>query len=256
MLQKLFIKRFIHLILLLAISACSKMVSQGPEPQLPYEIGKGNLTVEDAKIEAIIAPYREPLQKSMAETLCYSDGNATKELPEGSIGSLITDILRTEIGIQTNTVIDICFLNHGGLRVEWPKGAITRSMVYELMPFENQLQIIQMNASQVEGMLKLIAAKGGSPISGIRMEIENGQLKTWSVDGDPNKEKTLYNVLTSDYLVNGGDSYLLKHEGELKIIPGNLKVRDGIEAAIKRIHANGKTLKPIKDGRIQKITTP
>jgi 2',3'-cyclic-nucleotide 2'-phosphodiesterase (5'-nucleotidase family) len=256
MLQKLFIKRFIHLIFLLAISACSKMVSQGPDPQLPYEIGKGNLTAEDAKIEAIIAPYREPLQKSMAETLCYSDANATKELPEGSLGSMITDILRNEISIQNHTPIDICFLNHGGLRVEWPKGAIVRSMVFELMPFENQLQIIQMNVNQVEGMLKLIAAKGGSPISGIRMEIENGQLKSWSVDGDPKKEKALYNVLTSDYLVNGGDSYLLKHEGEIKLLQGNLKVRDGIEAAIKRIHANGKILKPMKDGRIQKITTP
>jgi hypothetical protein len=48
----------------------------------------------------------------------------------------------------------------------------------------------------------------------------------------------------------------LKHEGEIKLLQGNLKVRDGIEAAIKRIHANGKTLKPMKDGRIQKITTP
>lgn len=256
MLQKLFIKRFIHLILLLAISACCKMVSQGPEPQLPYEIGKGTLTEEDAKIEAIIAPYREPLQKSMSETLCYSDANATKELPEGSLGNLITDILRKEIEIQTNTPIDICFLNHGGLRTEWPKGAITRSMVFELMPFENELQIIQMNSNQLEGMLKLIAAKGGSPISGLRMEIVNGQLSDYTLEGDLNKEKTLYNVLTSDYLVNGGDSYLLKHEGELKIIPGKLKVRDGIEAAIKRIHADGKTLKPKKDGRIQKITAP
>lgn len=254
--KKLFIKRFIHLIILLAISACSKMVNHGSEPQLPYEIGKGSLTAEDAKIEAIIAPYREPLQKSMAETLCYSDANATKELPEGSLGSLITDILRNEISLQSNTAIDICFLNHGGLRVEWPKGAITRSMVFELMPFENQLQIIQMNATQVEGMLKLIAGKGGSPISGIRMEIENGQLKSWSVNGDPNKDKALYNVLTSDYLVNGGDSYLLKHEGELKVIPENLKVRDGIEAAIKHIHADGKTLKPMKDGRIQNVTAP
>lgn len=254
--KKLFIKRFIHLIFVLAISACSKMVSQGPEPQLPYEIGKGNLTTEDAKIEAIIAPYREPLQKSMAETLCFSDASATKELPEGSLGSLITDILRNEMSLQSNTSIDICFLNHGGLRVEWPKGAITRSMVFELMPFENQLQVIQMNATQVEDMLKLIAAKGGSPISGIRMEIENGQLKSWSVNGDPKKEKTLYNVLTSDYLVNGGDSYLLKHDGELKVIPENLKVRSGIEAAITRIHQEGKTLKPAKDGRIQKVTTP
>jgi hypothetical protein len=88
------------------------------------------------------------------------------------------------------------------------------------------------------------------------MEIVNGQLTEYALEADLNKEKTLYNVLTSDYLVNGGDSYLLKHEGELKIIPGNLKVRDGIEAAIKRIHADGKTLKPKKDGRIQKITTP
>ncbi len=240
----------------MALSACSRYTSSHSEAQLPYEVGKGKLIYEDARIEAIIAPYREPLQKSMAETLCYSDANATKELPEGSLGSLITDILRNEMSLQTNTAIDICFLNHGGLRVEWPKGAISRSMVFELMPFENKLQIIQMNASQVEQMLKIIATKGGSPISGVRMEIENGKLKTWAVDKDPDRKKKLYNVLTSDYLVQGGDSYLLKFESSLEVIDGGLKVRDGILDALKRIHQEGKTLNPKKDGRIQKVAAP
>jgi 2',3'-cyclic-nucleotide 2'-phosphodiesterase (5'-nucleotidase family) len=205
----------------------------------------------DAGIEAIIKPYRDPMNKVMQEIICYSDTPAVRELPEGSLGNLITDVLRDECSRQSQIPIDVCFMNQGGLRIDWPKGGITRSMVFEIMPFENKLQLVEMDSLQLANLLVLIAQRGGAPISGLKMKIKDGKLEGWNLD-NVSKKKT-YTLLTSDYLINGGDSYTISFE---RILWQGPRVRDAIELGIKNINASGQILKPRKDGRIELYTSP
>ena len=62
----------------------------------------------------------------MSEILIYSNNEAIKGLPESSLGNLISDLLLEASKRKSKEQIDLAFLNTGGLRVEWPKGAITR----------------------------------------------------------------------------------------------------------------------------------
>ncbi len=207
--------------------------------------------VSDAETEALIKPYRDPLSTIMQEVLCYSDAPALRELPEGSLGNLITDLLRNEGFRQSKIPVDICFLNQGGLRIDWPKGAITRSMVFEIMPFENKLQLVEVDSLQLEGLLALIAQRGGAPVSGVKMIIKEGKLYEWKILNAAH-QKT-YTLLTTDYLLNGGDSYKISFGNTLWNGP---KVRDAIEQGIKHVHGEAQTLKPQKDGRIELYKSP
>ena len=205
----------------------------------------------DSETEALIKPYRDPLNTIMQEVLCYSDAAALRELPEGSLGNLITDLLRNEGLRQSQIPVDICFMNQGGLRIDWPKGAITRSMVFEIMPFENKLQLVEVDSLQLEGLLSLIAQRGGAPISGVKMRIKDGKLQHWEMLNAPHKKT--FTLLTTDYLLNGGDSYKISFGNTLWNGP---KVRDAIEQGIKFVHKAGETLKPQKDGRIELYKSP
>jgi len=205
----------------------------------------------DSETEALIKPYRDSLNTVMQEVLCYSEAPALRELPEGSLGNLITDLLRNEGFRQSKIPVDICFMNQGGLRIDWPKGAITRSMVFEVMPFENKLQLVEMDSLQLEGLLSLIAQRGGAPVSGVKMLIKDGKLQHWEVPYAKNKKT--FTLLTTDYLLNGGDSYKISFGNTLWNGP---KVRDAIEQGIKLVRTAGETLKPQKDGRIELYKSP
>jgi len=223
------------------------IVGFGPEK---YHIITGDAKA-DAETEALIKPYRDPMNTIMQEILCYSDTTAIRELPEGSMGNRITDLLRNEGFRQSQIPIDICFINHGGLRIDWPKGAITRSMVFEIMPFENKLQLVEVDSLQLEGLLSLIAQRGGAPLSGVKMTISNGKLQQWNIINAANKKT--FTLLTTDYLLNGGDSYKFTYGNTLWNGP---RVRDAIEQSIKNVHTADQTLKPQKDGRIELYKSP
>lgn len=244
---------FIHLFVWMAFISCRPQQLLNVENNKPKEISGKELS-NDHAAETLIAPYRKPLQEVMQQILCYSGAPATKELPESSLGNLICDLLRAEGSKMSAYAVDVAFMNQGGLRIEWPKGAITRSMVLEIMPFENRLQLIAMDTLQFKNLLQQIAKRGGAPISGVRMEInQKNELQSWTGVSITTKSDGLIYVLTSDYLVSGGDSYTIEYR---KLLWTGSKVRDGIEQAIVAVHTAGDTLKPAKDGRITKLQSP
>ncbi len=240
------ITKVIHQVFHLIVwSSCASYTPKSEPLTEPYTLSSSNQT--DTKAEALIRPYREPMQASMAETLCISSAAAVKGLPESTLGNAITDLLRNEIAFA-GRMADICFLNTGGLRVEWPKGAITRNHVFELMPFENELVMVRMNRTQIDTFLAGVAAKGGAPLSGVQLSLDGLTVQSWSVLSKPDQRS--YWLLTSDYLVNGGDKYNIQYEELLRL---NIKVRDGIETALIQLNKRGETLNPKLDGRTKQI---
>jgi len=243
MLRRKVIHWFIHLLWLGACAPRALQPQTEADLQAPYTIDASQ--TGDSKVEALILPYREPLKKAMAETLAWSDAPATKGLPESSIGNLITDLLRSYVHDSLGQHADICVLNHGGLRVEWPKGPIRRSSVFELMPFENELVMLAMTPAQIDTLMATVALKGGAALSGLALELEAKNVKSWNA----HHPKELYWVLSSDYLMQGGDGFRFPHRESRRL---HLKVRDAIEQALIAQQKEGKTLKPALDGRIRK----
>ena len=167
----------------------------------------------DKSIEAVIAPYKVNLDKSMNEVLSYAVGTYSKGDGDynTAIGNLMADAvfeLSAPILIsRTGYNLDIVLLNHGGIRSILPKGEVTTKSAYSLMPFENSVVVVPLKGSVIMEMTAYLKAfKKAHPISGVELVLNSdNSYRKIRVGGNPvDLEKTYY-VATNDYLYNGGD---------------------------------------------------
>lgn len=177
-------------------------------------------SVIDSTIYNIIQPYQNEIEEQMNETLVYTKNDLTKGRPQSTIGNFVTDLCLNYCDAN------ICVFNNGGLRTTIDKGDITRGKIFELMPFENELVILELNKTDFIGLLNYISRRGGEPFSGLNIKIDKSNNiieHSWPVNFDNNET---VKVLTSDYLANGGDKMsFFKGKKQHKI---GLKLRDAI----------------------------
>ena len=114
---------------------------------------------------------------------------------------------------------DFCLLNYGGIRASLPKGAIKRKDIYQLMPFENELVVVELADTDFYRVLDYLKISGGHPISNIKLAVNKDRI-THNLD----LNKTI-RILTSDYLANGGDKMSFFKDSVSHTKTG-LKIRD------------------------------
>ena len=174
----------------------------------------------DSSVLAIIAPYQKAIEAEMNEILTYSKIRLTKKGTESLLGNFVTDLCLNYSDAH------LCVMNNGGLRTSIDKGPISRGKIYELMPFENELVVLELNKEDYLGLLDYICKRDGEPFSGINITMnKEGNVinNTWPVNFE-NNEKV--KVLTSDYLANGGDKMsFFQNKEQYKV---GLKLRDAI----------------------------
>tara|TARA_B100000780_G_scaffold135773_1_gene95105 strand:+ start:611 stop:1321 length:711 start_codon:yes stop_codon:yes gene_type:complete len=195
----------------------------------------------DSSVLAIIAPYQKAIEAEMNEILTYSKIRLTKKGTESLLGNFVTDLCLNYSDAH------LCVMNNGGLRTSIDKGPISRGKIYELMPFENELVVLELNKEDYLGLLDYICKRGGEPFSGINITMnKEGNVinNTWPVNFE-NNEKV--KVLTSDYLANGGDKMsFFQNKEQYKL---GLKLRDAI---IDHCEKNDTIISRL-DGRIKVI---
>ena len=174
----------------------------------------------DSTVLTIITPYQNGIESQMNEILCVSEMEIKKGKPESLVGNFVTDLCLNYADAH------VCVMNSGGLRSSLPKGNITRGDIYTLMPFENELVVLELNKDDYIGLLNYIVKRGGEPFSGINIIMdEKGEIlsNSWPVNFDDGEK---VKVLTSDYLANGGDKMSFFKEKEQTIV--GIKLRDAI----------------------------
>ncbi len=179
---------------------------------------------KDSSAFAIIAPYKAGIDAVMNEVLCISEIEMTKGKPQSLLGNFVTDLCLQQFANKA----DVCIMNNGGLRASLPKGVITRGKIYELMPFENELVVLELDENDFLGLLDYLVARGGEPFSGLSIIMKDeGEYLSYQINNEVNFEKgEKVRVLTSDYLANGGDKmYFFKDKEQKK---AGIKLRDAI----------------------------
>ena len=174
----------------------------------------------DSTVLAIITPYQNGIESQMNEILCVSEMEMKKGKAESLLGNFVTDLCLNYADAH------VCVMNTGGLRSTLPKGDVTRGDVYTLMPFENELVVLELNKDDYIGLLNYIVKRGGEPFSGINIIMDKkGEIlsNSWPVNFDDGEK---IKVLTSDYLANGGDKMSFFKEKEQTIV--GIKLRDAI----------------------------
>ncbi len=184
------------------------------------EIGITDKNSEVTEIENFIKPYRDNIDKDLSLVLANApetiDKSGEWQTPMGNFLSDITfDKSNSIFQLREKKPIDICLLNHGGIRTIIPKGDITARNAYEIMPFENSAFVIGLKGEQILEMASyIINEKKPHPLKGLTFTIgKDNQPKNIQVNGKALDNAKIYYVVTSDYLVNGGDNMLFFKKG-------------------------------------------
>lgn len=164
--------------------------------------------VEDSSIDALIAPYRAEIQKEMSVVINHLDEDLTKRRPNSNLGNWFCDLLLDAGNELFDIDADFAAHNYGGIRVpSMAKGPITKGKIFELMPFDNTLLYLEMDASLVQQLLDRIAEYGGWPISkNLSFTVQDSSATNILIKGKPLSEDKTYLVLLPDYIANGGDN--------------------------------------------------
>ncbi len=213
-----------------------------------------NVPELDTELDEIIQLYRSDLEEEMNRILVYSDMVLEKGTPEGPLNNFVADLVfdkANELYFPSdNLPIDFCLLNYGGLRVPLPKGDITYSRVYELLPFENQMVVIMLSGVKTRELFEYLASSSvGMPVSGIKLTIKNSLPHSILINGKIFDENRNYKILTSDYLAGGGDNMnFFLNPIQYEYV--GMKVRDAIIEHMQVKHENGEKISAKLDQRI------
>ena len=170
---------------------------------------------ENDSISNYVAPFRNHINKDLNNVLAYCPVTQDKSIGkwQTNIGNLLAEIT-FELGNpifqkKENKNLDMCLLNHGGIRAMIPKGNVTSRTAFEVMPFENRLIIVGLKGSEIRTLAEyLIKESKPHPLYGITLFLEKNTYKINKIEinNKPIEDDRIYYVATSDYLANGGDN--------------------------------------------------
>jgi 2',3'-cyclic-nucleotide 2'-phosphodiesterase (5'-nucleotidase family) len=145
---------------------------------------------------------------------------------------------------------DLAVMNYGGIRLPYVKaGPITLGKIYELHPFDNRLVMMQVPGEVVQQFLDLTASKGGWPVAGISMTIQNKKALSVLVGGNPLLNNVNYWVALSDYVATGGDAAdMLK---PYAAVQKDYLIRNAIIEYLSALEKAGKTYQSGSSKRVQ-----
>lgn len=211
-----------------------------------YRVSGGQ---NDTALLQLIKPYSDSVNKSMNLVVGEVSESLEKRQPEGSLNNFMADAIRYAAEQHFQMPVHAAFVNYGGIRItQLPKGPVTRGKIFELMPFDNVLVVQQLTGQQLQQFLDHTAARGGWPMSGISMRIQDKKAADVRVDGQPLDLSKTYNVVNSDYVANGGDE-----SNVLKSIRQNntgYLMRDALFDYIRYLNSRGKSIAPATQKRI------
>ncbi|MBL7716468.1 MAG: bifunctional metallophosphatase/5'-nucleotidase [Bdellovibrionales bacterium] len=179
----------------------------------------------DLAADQLLAPHfadAEALKKTVV-------GHADRAIEhsrttEAALGNLVTDAMLSA------TQADVALVNPGGLRAPIGSGDITYGDVFQTLPFENSVSLLDVSGKELNRILQVAesGARGLFPIAGMQVDLvdlkhevagkdldKNGKVEPWEVDrlirikdrsGNPIKDQKRYKLATIDFLVQGGDN--------------------------------------------------
>jgi len=209
------------------------------------------LTESDAKIDSLIAPYKNQVDVEMSKVIGQCSTLMNKEQPESALGNWSADAVAEMTAFYTKKEVDFAVLNYGGLRIgSLAAGSITKGKIFELMPFDNMLVLVEMKGRELDALFKYLVTKGGWPLSkSMRLVAgKDATIRTVSINGQNIVHDKIYQVATIDYLANGGDNCDF-FVGKAQKSTGVL-LRNAVIEYVENQTKNEKTINAAKEGRL------
>ena len=205
------IKHIVVFVTLLLCSCNDKVQNPGEikAEQLPVT---SSIKAKDS-IAAFVKPYHDRINTILDSTLAYVSHDLVKD--DGQLnttaGNFLADLVLEQADpifkSRTGNSIDFVVLNHGGIRAIVSKGEVNARTAYQVMPFENNIVVVEMDGKAVKDLLEFLARSGRAhPVANTKLTLNRNKnyVKT-IINNQPFHIDSTYYVGTNDYLVQGGD---------------------------------------------------
>jgi len=185
---------------------------------------------EDQTFKKTIEPYKMELEGKMNTKLSHTAVDLTKSGDNSNLGNLLADYTfeGADVWAKNNGIpggIDGAVINIGGIRTTIAKGNIITRQIYEVMPFENEVMIMKIKGSDLQGLFDYyLKTQKNNPVSHITIETDGDKILKQLINGKEVDPVKTYYIATSDYLALGGDNMEYFKKGEM--IPTGIKLRD------------------------------
>jgi len=243
-------------------------------------VGYGKLTVQggkladfiwtpvaigpDPEVTAMLKPYIEKASATLKEVIgeaaeTFVFGNRLTRYQETTVGNMVTDANVWYFKNVSNLQIDFAFHNGGNIRAELPRGPVTQEKILTILPFDNYLYIVSMKGSGIIELFDFIATipqgNGGFPqfSSDVRFTIDKttgaGVIRDLTIAGEKVDPDRIYRFCTNDYILGGGDGYVVMKNA---VDPFNTSLLLSY-VVTEYIKAQNGPISPALDGRLNVI---
>ena len=161
--------------------------------------------IPEPEIAAAIAVQQKIAEAGMDEVIGTASIHLSKAGDAQSlIGNLVCDAM-----IWAGDA-DFSFLNLGGIRGEITKGPVTYRDVFNVMPFDNAMVILEIDGRLLKDIIELrvSGSRHGLRTSGAKVEFSRGRadfdrVTNLEIQGEPWQADKMYKVATTDFLLQG-----------------------------------------------------
>ncbi len=233
--------------------SCGRMYHIAAEGSDAYRIHANRAPSSDSSaIETLIGPYRDSLEADMEEIIGHAKHELAKHAGESPLGNWVADAVLDYADRLLGRSHDVSICNSGGIRLpSIGAGPVAQGKIYELMPFDNYVVVMQLDGLTLSQFFDLMADKGGWPISrGISYVIRDGKATEVTIGGQALDPDRTYRVVLSDYIAdgNGGCDFLRAHD----YVNTGAYYRDAMIEQVRHLTQQGLPLTAAIEGRIKK----
>jgi 2',3'-cyclic-nucleotide 2'-phosphodiesterase (5'-nucleotidase family) len=188
------------------------------------------------EVKKLLEPYFSKVSSSMDEVVGALGANLYHR-PKQGIASQVPLGIAVADAIKQYVKADVAFMNTGGVRKTLKKGKITKGDVFEALPFQNYVGVIELSGEDLTKIVdrseKSVGSGHAGPYlnwSGLKYKKLGGSYEIL-VNGTAINPGKTYKVATVDFIAKGGDGYgMLKKK---KFSSSGKLVRDVFEKYLK-----------------------
>ncbi|MBN1633047.1 MAG: 5'-nucleotidase C-terminal domain-containing protein [Ignavibacteria bacterium] len=215
--------------------------------------------IYDKNMQALVDNMEADVNQQLSKVIGTLENDWKRFGINSNLGQWEADVFRA----KTNS--DIAFVNSGGLRKELMKGEITLRDIWEISPFGNTINTIEVSGKLLFEMLlnHFIEAqkeneKSGDPdfliVSGLNIIYDKEKLKNKELDffkeinvnGEKIDENKTYKIATNNYIATQVGKFFGKLSEELTIAETNIIDRDVFIEAVE----NAGIINSVSENRI------
>ena len=200
-------------------------------------------------VDSIVAAHQEQIAPLM-EVVIYSTGEIEERRPESALSNLAADMLLYAVSDRLdNGYPSMSLTNFGGIRSNFPKGAVRVYDIYSTFPFDNTVVVAVMEGEDIRRILERFASGKFEALGGVEIVVRDGELEKCLIGGRPLEDDALYNLVTIDFLLDGGDRFDIGDDA-VSIDRTGIVLRDAAVRYLRDLSESGIVLENKGDGRV------